>query len=68
MEIAGEMVQSQTGLAEGPLLRGFFAQPGYATPKVDVRRAVIREAKILLVRERVDGLWRSTPAVGKPDQ
>jgi ADP-ribose pyrophosphatase YjhB (NUDIX family) len=30
---------------------------GYATPKVDVRGAVIEEGKILLVRERSDGLW-----------
>jgi ADP-ribose pyrophosphatase YjhB (NUDIX family) len=30
---------------------------GYATPQVDVRGAVLREDKILLVRERADGLW-----------
>jgi ADP-ribose pyrophosphatase YjhB (NUDIX family) len=30
---------------------------GYATPKVDVRGAVIREEKILLVKEISDGLW-----------
>jgi ADP-ribose pyrophosphatase YjhB (NUDIX family) len=30
---------------------------GYATPKVDVRGAVIEEEAILLVRERSDGLW-----------
>lgn len=30
---------------------------GYATPKIDVRGAVIRENSILLVRERADGLW-----------
>ena len=33
-----------------------FAQ-GYATPKVDVRGAVIEDNKILLVREASDGLW-----------
>ena len=33
-----------------------FAQ-GYATPKVDVRGAVIRDDQILLVREASDGLW-----------
>ena len=30
---------------------------GYATPKVDVRGAVIEDDSILLVRERSDGLW-----------
>jgi ADP-ribose pyrophosphatase YjhB (NUDIX family) len=30
---------------------------GYATPKVDVRAAVIRDKRILLVREKLDGLW-----------
>jgi hypothetical protein len=47
MEIAAEIVQDYTALAKEPLLRGFLAQPGYATPKVDVRGAVIRDGKIL---------------------
>ena len=33
-----------------------FAQ-GYATPKVDVRGAVVEDDSILLVRERHDGRW-----------
>jgi ADP-ribose pyrophosphatase YjhB (NUDIX family) len=33
-----------------------FAQ-GYATPRVDVRGAVIENGKILLVREKSDGRW-----------
>lgn len=35
----------------------FTAQEGYATPKVDVRAAVFRDERILLVRERSDGRW-----------
>jgi ADP-ribose pyrophosphatase YjhB (NUDIX family) len=35
----------------------FAKQSGYATPKVDVRAAVFREGKILMVREAMDGLW-----------
>lgn len=37
-----------------------FAWPqeyGYATPKVDVRAAVIQDGRILLVRETSNGLW-----------
>jgi len=30
---------------------------GYATPKVDVRGALIEDGKILLVREKSDGRW-----------
>jgi ADP-ribose pyrophosphatase YjhB (NUDIX family) len=30
---------------------------GYATPKIDVRGAVIEDGKVLLVREKSDGLW-----------
>lgn len=30
---------------------------GYATPKIDVRGAVIENDQILLVKERCDGLW-----------
>lgn len=30
---------------------------GYATPKIDVRGAVFKADKILLVKERLDGLW-----------
>jgi ADP-ribose pyrophosphatase YjhB (NUDIX family) len=30
---------------------------GYATPKVDVRGAAFRDGRILMVRERSDGLW-----------
>ena len=30
---------------------------GYATPKIDVRGAVIEDGMVLLVRERSDGLW-----------
>ena len=35
----------------------FARDAGYATPKVDVRGAVFRDGKILMVREISDGLW-----------
>jgi ADP-ribose pyrophosphatase YjhB (NUDIX family) len=37
-------------------LVGDFAK-GYATPKIDVRGALIEGDRILLVREKSDGLW-----------
>jgi ADP-ribose pyrophosphatase YjhB (NUDIX family) len=57
MAIAAEMVHSHAGLAVGPLSEDFIAQPGYATPKVDVRGAVLRDGRILLVQERSDERW-----------
>ena len=30
---------------------------GYATPRIDVRAAILRDSKVLLVREKLDGLW-----------
>ena len=56
-EIAAEIVQDHTGLPQERLLPDFFMQAGYATPKVDVRGAVVRDGQILLVQERVDERW-----------
>ncbi|MDZ7263463.1 MAG: NUDIX hydrolase [candidate division KSB1 bacterium] len=57
LEIVAEMVSDHTGLAKEPLLENFKIQPGYATPKIDVRGAVVRAGKILLVQEKADGRW-----------
>jgi ADP-ribose pyrophosphatase YjhB (NUDIX family) len=55
--IAAAMVAGGTG-AELRMLDGLFArEQGYATPKVDVRAAVFRDDRILLVKERSDGRW-----------
>lgn len=56
--IANEMLAS---LADVPIERieGLVSDyaRGYATPKVDVRAALIEDNAILLVREQSDGLW-----------
>lgn len=57
LEIAAQIVESYTGIPEGTLVENFSAQPGYATVKVDVRGAVVKEGKILLVKERKDDMW-----------
>ena len=56
-EIAAEIVEVHSDLEYAPLVDVFRAQIGYATPRVDVRGAVFRDGKILLVRERADGGW-----------
>jgi len=35
----------------------FLIEKGYATPKLDVRSYILKEGKLLLVKERSDGLW-----------
>ena len=57
MEVSAEIVQNHTNLNKEQLTDNFLAQPGYATPKIDVRGAVIRDGKILLVQERLDKHW-----------
>lgn len=56
-EIAAEIICEHTQLAFKPLMDVFSTQTGYATPRVDVRGAVFKENKLLLVRERMDGGW-----------
>lgn len=56
-EIAAEIIAENTGLQFRPLAAAFRAQVGYATPRVDVRGAVFRNGKLLLVRETHDGGW-----------
>jgi ADP-ribose pyrophosphatase YjhB (NUDIX family) len=57
MEIAAEIVECHASLPKQMTLENFMAQPGYATPKVDVRGAVVCDGRILLIQERVDGRW-----------
>jgi len=56
-EIAAEILSSQSKLAKESVLASFSMQAGYVTPKIDVRGAVIRDNKILLIQERADGKW-----------
>ncbi len=57
MEIAAEIISEHTHHPVEPISESFKLQPGYATPKVDLRGAVFRDGKILLVREKMDGGW-----------
>ena len=56
-EIAADMVARHTTLTSDSVLENFLVQPGYATAKIDVRGAVVRDGKILLVQESADGSW-----------
>ena len=55
--LAVEIFGAYTGEDAVAISKAITTQPGYVTPKVDVRGACFRENKVLLVRERADGRW-----------
>jgi len=56
-EITAEMIESESEISKELVLKSFSLQAGYATPKIDVRGAVVHEGKILLIQERTDERW-----------
>ncbi|MBN2593940.1 MAG: NUDIX hydrolase [Sedimentisphaerales bacterium] len=55
--IAAEMLAEKADAKIEDVLDLFSRDKDYATPKVDVRGAVFKDGKILLVKERSDGKW-----------
>jgi ADP-ribose pyrophosphatase YjhB (NUDIX family) len=53
--LAAEIIAQHVGVQAQTIEALFTQQAGYATPKIDVRGAVFREHRILLVRETSDG-------------
>ncbi|USD43214.1 NUDIX hydrolase [Vibrio sp. SCSIO 43135] len=59
-ELASISHQMLAALADAPVSKVenlFIPESGYPTPKVDLRAGVIKDNKILLVREREDNCW-----------
>jgi ADP-ribose pyrophosphatase YjhB (NUDIX family) len=56
-EIAHAMLAACSGTEPARMRTLFEPENGYPTPKVDVRGAVFRHGRILLVRGTADGLW-----------
>lgn len=56
-DIAAEMMAEGAGASIEQVRELLAGQSGYATPKIDGRGVVFCDGKILLVRERRDGLW-----------
>jgi len=57
VDLASEIYAEYTGVASEQMQSLFLDETGYATPKVDVRAAVFLQGRLLLVREKMDGLW-----------
>lgn len=56
-EIALQMMGQYVDYPITTIARHFLLDAGYPTPKIDVRVALFRGDKILLVREKQDGCW-----------
>ena len=56
-EITAEIVAHHSKLEKETVEKVLMKQPGYATPKIDVRAAVIKDDRILLVQEISDKRW-----------
>jgi len=57
LEIAAQMAAAGSGAPIEVIKDLFSSADGYATPLIDVRGAVIKDGRILLVKERSDGRW-----------
>ncbi|MGA2189318.1 MAG: NUDIX hydrolase [Steroidobacteraceae bacterium] len=56
-ELAASLIAAGSDVDRAKVLDLFGRDAGYATPKVDVRGAVFRDGRVLLVREISDGRW-----------
>lgn len=57
IEIVSEIIANQSQLEKESVFKYLINHPGYATPKIDVRAAVIKDNQILLVQESTDKCW-----------
>ena len=56
-DIACEMLSYKYDLPIEKIKMDFASEIGYQTPKVETRAAIIKDDKILLVKEHLDGKW-----------
>jgi ADP-ribose pyrophosphatase YjhB (NUDIX family) len=55
--IVVEILHEYTEIDHKKIRDLFASETGYQTPKVDIRAAVFKDDKILMVNEKVDGAW-----------
>lgn len=56
-DISVDILNNYTNMEHKKIEELFANENGYPTPKVDVRAAIFKDNKILLVKEKIDGLW-----------
>ena len=57
LDVSSGIIADFSGLERNDIIADFKNQKGYATPKIDIRGAIIKDNKILLVQESEDKLW-----------
>src|SRR5687768_8074266 len=55
--VAAEIIAEHTHGDVASMLQTLRAEPGYVTPKVDIRAVVFDRDRLLLVKESSDGCW-----------
>jgi ADP-ribose pyrophosphatase YjhB (NUDIX family) len=56
-QIAAGLLADGDAETEARLAELWGRETGYVTPKIEVRGAAFRDGRVLMVRERADGLW-----------
>ncbi|MCR1898544.1 NUDIX hydrolase [Irregularibacter muris] len=56
-DISIDIMHNYTDIEHAKIKELFASETGYQTPKIDVRAAVLKEDRILLIKEKIDGLW-----------
>jgi ADP-ribose pyrophosphatase YjhB (NUDIX family) len=56
-DLSVEILHEYTDLKHEKIIDLFASETGYQTPKVDIRAAVFKDDKILMVKEKIDGKW-----------
>jgi ADP-ribose pyrophosphatase YjhB (NUDIX family) len=56
-KLSVDILHEYTGINHERLTNLFASEDGYQTPKTDIRAAVIKDGRILMVKEKVDGRW-----------
>lgn len=56
-DLSCEILKEYTNIPKDKVMDLFCNETGYQTPKVDVRSAIFKNNKILLVKESIDNKW-----------
>ena len=56
-DLSVEIMHEYTDVKHEKIIKLFASETGYQTPKVDIRAAVFKDDKILMVKEKIDSKW-----------
>lgn len=56
-DLSVEILSEYTEISNEKIKNLFCNETGYQTPKVDIRGAIFKDDRILLVKESIDGCW-----------